>query len=130
MKKFLFAILLFVSGSTFAANNYLFDGENKGSTTREIEIRESKSSELADARQIVVPAVEALLNCDNGELTFTFNENIGEVTITVTDENGDVVATKVCYGNATTTLLVPTTLGTYTIVIAGEQYNGGGEYEL
>lgn len=130
MKKILFAILLFVSGSIFAANNYLFDGENIEDPTREIEIRESKSSSLADARQIVRPAVEALLNCENGELVFTFNENIGEVTITITDENGDVVATTVCYGNATTTILVPTTVGSYTIVIAGEQYNGGGEYEL
>ena len=99
----------------------------------EIEIKEKKSAApIMDARQLVRPSVEALLDSINGELTFSFNENIGEVVITITNDCGDVVATSVCNGNfgSSTTIIVPTAAGSYNIEIVGTQYSGYGEYEL
>lgn len=132
MKNLLFIVLLFVVGNLYADNS-IFMSSDEDISKQEIEIKEKKSAApIMDARQLVRPSVEALLDSINGELTFSFNENIGEVVITITNDCGDVVATSVCNGNfgSSTTIIVPTAAGSYNIEIAGTQYNGYGEYEL
>lgn len=132
MKNLLFIVLLFVVGNLYADNS-IFMSSDEDISKQEIEIKEKKSATpIMDARQLVRPSVEALLDSINGELTFSFNENIGEVVITITNDCGDVVATSVCNGNfgSSTTIVVPTAAGSYNIEIAGTQYNGYGEYEL
>lgn len=132
MKNLLFIVLLFVVGNLYADNS-IFMSSDEDISKQEIEIKEKKSATpIMDARQLVRPSVEALLDSINGELTFSFNENIGEVVITITNDCGDVVATSVCNGNfaSSTTIIVPTAAGSYNIEIAGTQYNGYGEYEL
>ncbi len=132
MKKLLFIMFLFIAGNLNANNSTLISSDDD-INTQEVEIREKeKGNTIQDTRQIVQPAVEALLDSINGELTFSFNENIGEVVITITNDCGDVVATSVCNGNfgSSTTIIVPTAAGSYNIEIAGTQYNGYGEYEL
>lgn len=132
MKNLLFIVLLFVVGNLYADNS-IFMSSDEDISKQEIEIKEKKSATpILDARQLVRPSVEALLDSINGELTFSFNENIGEVVITITNDCGDVVATSVCNGNfgSSTTIIVPTATGSYNIEIAGTQYNGYGEYEL
>lgn len=135
MKNLLFIILLFVAGNLYASSSAFVASDEPSDI--EIEIKEKKmgstvGSTIKDSRQIVRPTVEALLDSINGELTFSFNENIGEVVITITNDCGDVVATSVCNGNfaSSTTIIVPTAAGSYNIEIAGTQYNGYGEYEL
>lgn len=131
MKKLLFIMLLFVAGNLYASNStFITPDESSG---KEISIKGSqKYGNVHDTRQIIQPAVEALLHCDNGELIFSFNENIGEVVITITNDCGDVVATSICDSNlvSSVTIIVPTTVGSYNIEIAGTQYNGCGEYQL
>lgn len=132
MKNLLFIVLLFVVGNLYADNS-IFMSSDEDISKQEIEIKEKKSATpIMDARQLVRPSVEALLDSINGELTFSFNENIGEVVITITNDCGDVVATSVCNGSfaSSTTIIVPTAAGSYNIEIAGTQYNGYGEYEL
>lgn len=134
MKKILFVILLFVSSAILAKGSNLYAPEVKD-PIKELEIKEFKENALSDGyepRQVVLPAVEALLNCNSGEIVFTFNENIGEVVITVTNGNDEVVATSVCNSatSSVATVFVPTTAGAYTIEIAGDQYSGSGEYVL
>ena len=130
MKKLLFIMFLFVVGNLYASSSLFVASEEDDV---EIEIKENKKDyTIQDTRQLVRPSVEALLDSINGELTFSFNENIGEVVITITNDCGDVVATSVCNGNfaSSTTIIVPTAAGSYNIEIAGTQYNGYGEYEL
>lgn len=123
-------MFLFVVGNLYASSSLFVASEEDDV---EIEIKENKKDyTIQDTRQLVRPSVEALLDSINGELTFSFNENIGEVVITITNDCGDVVATSVCNGNfaSSTTIVVPTAAGSYNIEIAGTQYNGYGEYEL
>lgn len=123
-------MFLFVVGNLYASSSLFVASEEDDV---EIEIKENKKDyTIQDTRQLVRPSVEALLDSINGELTFSFNENIGEVVITITNDCGDVVATSVCNGNfaSSTTIIVPTAAGSYNIEIAGTQYNGYGEYEL
>lgn len=134
MKKILFVILLVVSSAILAKSSNLYAPEVKD-PIKELEIKEFKENALSDGyepRQVVLPAVEALLYCNSGEIVFTFNENIGEVVITVTNGNDEVVATSVCNSatSSVATVFVPTTAGAYTIEIAGDQYSGSGEYVL
>ena len=135
MKNLLFIILLFVAGNLYASSSALVASDEPSDI--EIEIKEKKmgstvGSTIKDSRQIVRPTVEALLDRDNGELIFSFNENIGEVVITITNDCGDVVATSICNSNlvSSVTIIVPTIVGSYNIEIAGTQYNGCGEYQL
>lgn len=131
MKKLLFIMLLFVAGNLYASNStFITPDESSG---QEILIKGSqKYGNVHDTRQIIQPAVEALLHCDNGELIFSFNENIGEVVITITNDCGNIVATSICDSNlvSSVTIIVPTTAGSYNIEIVGTQYSGYGEYEL
>lgn len=123
-------MFLFVVGNLYASSSLFVASEEDDV---EIEIKENKKDyTIQDTRQLVRPSVEALLDSINGELTFSFNENIGEVVITISNDCGDVVATSVCNGNfgSSTTIIVPTAAGSYNIEIAGTQYNGYGEYEL
>lgn len=132
MKNLLFIVLLFVVGNLYADNS-IFMSSDEDISKQEIEIKEKKSATpIMDARQLVRPSVEALLDSINGELTFSFNENIGEVVITITNDCGDIVATSICDSNlvSSVTIIVPTAAGSYNIEIAGTQYNGYGEYEL
>lgn len=135
MKNLLFIILLFVAGNLYASSSAFVASDEPSDI--EIEIKEKKmgstvGSTIKDSRQIVRPTVEALLDCDNGELTFSFNENIGEVVITITNDCGNIVATSICDSNlvSSVTIIVPTTAGSYNIEVVGTQYNGYGEYEL
>lgn len=135
MKNLLFIILLFVAGNLYASSSAFVASDEPSDI--EIEIKEKKmgstvGSTIKDSRQIVRPTVEALLDCDNGELTFSFNENIGEVVITITNDCGNIVATSICDSNlvSSVTIIVPTTAGSYNIEIVGTQYSGYGEYEL
>ena len=135
MKNLLFIILLFVAGNLYASSSAFVASDEPSDI--EIEVKEKKmgstvGSTIKDSRQIVRPTVEALLDCDNGELTFSFNENIGEVVITITNDCGNIVATSICDSNlvSSVTIIVPTTAGSYNIEIVGTQYNGCGEYEL
>lgn len=124
-------MLLFVAGNLYASNStFITPDESSG---QEILIKGSqKYGNVHDTRQIIQPAVEALLHCDNGELIFSFNENIGEVVITITNDCGNIVATSICDSNlvSSVTIIVPTTAGSYNIEIVGTQYSGYGEYEL
>ena len=135
MKNLLFIILLFVAGNLYASSSAFVASDEPSDI--EIEIKEKKmgstvGSTIKDSRQIVRPTVEALLDCDNGELTFSFNENIGGVVITITNDCGNIVATSICDSNlvSSVTIIVPTTAGSYNIEVVGTQYNGYGEYEL
>ncbi len=135
MKKILFVILLFVSSAILANGSNLYAPDDEKDPIQELEIKAKKENALNDGyepRQVVLPAVEALLYCNSGEIVFTFNENIGEVVITVTNGNDEVVATSVCNSatSSVATVFVPTTAGAYTIEIAGDQYSGSGEYVL
>ena len=132
MKKLLFIMFLFIAGNLNANNSTLISSDDD-INTQEVEIREKKKGNtIQDTRQIVQPAVEALLDCNNGELTFSFNENIGRVVITITNDCGNIVATSICDSNlvSSVTIIVPTTAGSYNIEIVGIQYSGYGEYEL
>ena len=126
MKNLLFIILLFVAGNLYASSSAFVASDEPSDI--EIEIKEKKmgstvGSTIKDSRQIVRPTVEALLDCDNGELTFSFNENIGEVVITITNDCGNIVATSICDSNlvSSVTIIVPTTAGSYNIEIVGTQ---------
>ncbi len=83
-------------------------------------------------RQLILPAVEAVLYCNTGNIVFTFNENIGEVVISVNDAYGNVVASTICNSNqsSTATITVPMVSGEYTIDLVGVQYVGEGTFEL
>lgn len=132
MKKLLFIMFLFIAGNLNANNSTLISSDDD-INTQEVEIREKKKGNtIQDTRQIVQPAVEALLDCNNGELTFSLNENIGGVVITITNDCGNIVATSICDSNlvSSVTIIVPTTAGSYNIEIVGIQYSGYGEYEL
>ena len=123
-------MFLFVVGNLYASSSLFVASEEDDV---EIEIKGNKKDyTIQDTRQLVRPSVEALLDSINGELTFSFNENIGEVVITITNECGDIVATSICDSNlvSSVTIIVPTTVGSYNIEIAGTQYNGCGEYQL
>ena len=124
-------MLLFVAGNLYASNStFITPDESSG---KQISIKgNKKDGNVLDTRQIIQPAVEALLHCDNGELIFSFNENIGEVVITITNDCGNIVATSICDSNlvSSVTIIVPTTAGSYNIEIVGAQYSGYGEYEL
>lgn len=130
MKKLLFIMFLFVVGNLYASSSLFVASEEDDV---EIEIKGNKKDyTIQDTRQLVRPSVEALLDSINGELTFSFNENIGEVVITITNDCGDIVATSICDSNlvSSVTIIVPTTAGSYNIEIVGTQYSGYGEYEL
>ena len=130
MKKLLFIMFLFVVGNLYASSSLFVASEEDDV---EIEIKGNKKDyTIQDTRQLVRPSVEALLDSINGELTFSFNENIGEVVITITKDCGDIVATSICDSNlvSSVTIIVPTTAGSYNIEIVGTQYSGYGEYEL
>lgn len=123
-------MFLFVVGNLYASSSLFVASEEDDV---EIEIKGNKKDyTIQDTRQLVRPSVEALLDSINGELTFSFNENIGEVVITITNDCGDVVATSICDSNlvSSVTIIVPTTAGSYNIEIVGTQYSGYGEYEL
>ena len=123
-------MFLFVVGNLYASSSLFVASEEDDV---EIEIKGNKKDyTIQDTRQLVRPSVEALLDSINGELTFSFNENIGEVVITITNDCGDIVATSICDSNlvSSVTIIVPTTVGSYNIEIAGTQYNGCGEYQL
>lgn len=131
MKKLLFIMFLFIAGNLNANNStFITPDESSG---KQISIKgNQKDGNVLDTRQIIQPAVEALLDCNNGELTFSFNENIGGVVITITNDCGNIVATSICDSNlvSSVTIIVPTTAGSYNIEIVGTQYSGYGEYEL
>ena len=123
-------MFLFVVGNLYASSSLFVASEEDDV---EIEIKGNKKDyTIQDTRQLVRPSVEALLDSINGELTFPFNENIGEVVITITNDCGDIVATSICDSNlvSSVTIIVPTTAGSYNIEIVGTQYSGYGEYEL
>lgn len=123
-------MFLFVVGNLYASSSLFVASEEDDV---EIEIKGNKKDyTIQDTRQLVRPSVEALLDSINGELTFSFNENIGEVVITITNDCGDIVATSICDSNlvSSVTIIVPTTAGSYNIEIVGTQYSGYGEYEL
>ena len=123
-------MFLFVVGNLYASSSLFVASEEDDV---EIEIKGNKKDyTIQDTRQFVRPSVEALLDSINGELTFSFNENIGEVVITITNDCGDIVATSICDSNlvSSVTIIVPTTAGSYNIEIVGTQYSGYGEYEL
>ena len=123
-------MFLFVVGNLYASSSLFVASEEDDV---EIEIKGNKKDyTIQDTRQLVRPSVEALLDSINGELTFSFNENIGEVVITITKDCGDIVATSICDSNlvSSVTIIVPTTAGSYNIEIVGTQYSGYGEYEL
>lgn len=131
MKKLLLFMFLFVVGNLYANSTRSTVSDDVNDC--KIEIKELKKGDSSlDTRQLVHPSVEASLDCNNGELTFSFNENIGEIVITVTNYCGDIIATSICNSNlvSSVTIIVPTTAGSYNIEIVGTQYSGYGEYEL
>ena len=134
MKKLLlFAILILCSAFICENIQAAVDGDEEKKKPILITRGETVTHPITTKpRQLIIPAVEAVLYCNTGNIVFTFNENIGEVVISVNDAYGNVVASTICNSNqsSTATITVPMVSGEYTIDLVGVQYVGEGTFEL
>lgn len=80
----------------------------------------------------VTSIVEASIDYDMQHVEFVFNKSVGNVNIVIINDMGQTVGGATCNTSLESIkhISVPTDVGSYTITILGNDYEGEGHYNI